>query len=155
MDDHDECEVDEGDEALHTCPSDEDVVESSDQLSESESDSQCCHLKCVYTAFWVFIILTRPSVLQELDFITYTRGRGWWYFRPSSREGLANFTPIPGMVHLTSEPKFKISKGTSFRLTQQHNYERDCLRNSREAHLIHTAKTIKPLSSHTLPCHTM
>ena len=50
MDDHDECEVDEGDEALHTCPSDEDFVESSDQLSESESDSQCCHLKCVYTA---------------------------------------------------------------------------------------------------------
>ena len=50
MDDHDECEVDEGDEALHTCPSDEDVVESSDQLSESESDSQCCHLKCMYMA---------------------------------------------------------------------------------------------------------
>ena len=34
IDDHDECEVDEGDEALHTCPSDEDFVESSDQLSE-------------------------------------------------------------------------------------------------------------------------
>ena len=52
MDDHDDCEVDEGDEVLHTCPSDEDFVlgkigESSDQLSESESDS---HLKCVYTA---------------------------------------------------------------------------------------------------------
>ena len=50
MDDHDECEVDEGDEALHTCRSDEDFVESSDQLSESESDSQCCHLKCMYMA---------------------------------------------------------------------------------------------------------
>ena len=37
VDDHDECEVDEGDEALPTCPSDEDFVlgeigESSDQL---------------------------------------------------------------------------------------------------------------------------
>ena len=55
MDDHGDCEVDEGDEALHTSPSDEDFVlgeigESSEQLLESESDSQCCHLKCVYTA---------------------------------------------------------------------------------------------------------
>ena len=44
VDDHDECEEDEGDEALPTWPSDEDFVfgeigESSDQLSESESDS--------------------------------------------------------------------------------------------------------------------
>ena len=39
---------------------------------------------------------------------------------------------------------FISSKGTSFRLTQQHNYERHCLGNSREAHLIHTAKTIEP-----------
>ena len=50
---------------------------------------------------------------------------------------------------------FISSKVMSFRLTQQHNYERDCLRKAREAYLIHTAKTIKPLSSHTLPCHTM
>ena len=55
MDDHDEREVDEVDEALPTCPSDEDFVlgeigESSDQLSESESDAQSCYLKCVYTA---------------------------------------------------------------------------------------------------------
>ena len=44
VDDHDEREVDEGDEALPTCPSDEDFVlgeikESNNQLSESESDS--------------------------------------------------------------------------------------------------------------------
>ena len=44
MNDHDECEEDEGNEALPTCPSDEDFVlgeigESSNQLSESESDS--------------------------------------------------------------------------------------------------------------------
>ena len=44
VDDHDECEVDEGDEALPNCPSDEDFVlgeigDSSDQLSESESNS--------------------------------------------------------------------------------------------------------------------
>ena len=44
MDDHDEREVDEGDQALPICPSDEDFVlgeigESSNQLSESESDS--------------------------------------------------------------------------------------------------------------------
>ena len=47
VDDHGECDVDEGDEALPTCPSDEDFVlgeigESSDQrpqLSQSESDS--------------------------------------------------------------------------------------------------------------------
>ena len=51
VDDHDEREVDEGDEALPICPSDEDFVlgeigESSNQLSESESDSfKCCHLK--------------------------------------------------------------------------------------------------------------
>ena len=30
----------------------------------------------------------------------------------------------------------------SFRLTQQHNYERDSLRKAHEAYLIHTAKTI-------------
>ena len=44
VDDHDECEEDKGDEALPTWPSDEDFVlgeigESSDQLSESESDA--------------------------------------------------------------------------------------------------------------------
>ena len=44
VDDHDECEEDEGDEALPTCPSDEDFVlgeigGSSNQPSESESDS--------------------------------------------------------------------------------------------------------------------
>ena len=58
--------------------------------------------------FWVFIMLTNPSVLQELDFIIYTRGGGSWYFRPSSRVGLANFTPIASMGHLISETKFKI-----------------------------------------------
>ena len=58
--------------------------------------------------FWAFIILTHPSVLQELNFIIYTRGGGSWYFRPRSREGLANFTPIAGTGHLISEPKFKI-----------------------------------------------
>ena len=57
---------------------------------------------------WVFIILTHPSVLQELDFIIYTRGGGSWYFRPSSRTGLANFTPIVRIGHLISEPKLKI-----------------------------------------------
>ena len=57
---------------------------------------------------WAFIILTHPSVLQELDCIIYTRGGGSWYFRPRSRGGLANFTPIAGMGHLISEPKFKI-----------------------------------------------
>ena len=51
VDDHDEREVDEGDEALPIFPSDEDfalgeIGESSNQLSESESDSfKCCHLK--------------------------------------------------------------------------------------------------------------
>ena len=58
--------------------------------------------------FWAFIILTHPSVLQELDFIIYTRGGGSWYFRSRSRGGLANFTPIARMGHLISEPKFKI-----------------------------------------------
>ena len=61
-----------------------------------------------YKYIWVFIILTHPSVLQELDFIIYTRGGGSWYFRPSSRGGLTNFTPIAGMDHLISEPKFII-----------------------------------------------
>ena len=53
-----------------------------------------------------------PSMLLweswSSDFIIYTRGGGSWYFRPSSRGGLANFTPIAGMGHLISEPKFKI-----------------------------------------------
>ena len=40
---------------------------------------------------------------------------------------------------------FISSKRTSFRLTQQHKDERDYLRKAREAHLIHTAKTIEPL----------
>ena len=57
--------------------------------------------------FWAFIILTHPSVLQELDFIFCTRGRGSWYFRLTG--GLANFTPIAGMGHLISKPKFKAS----------------------------------------------
>ena len=34
-----------------------------------------------------------------------TRGGGSWYFRPRSREELANFIPIAGMGHLMSEPK--------------------------------------------------
>ena len=58
--------------------------------------------------FWAFIILTHPGVLQELDFIIYTRGGGSWSFRPRSRGGLANFTVIAGMGHLICEPKFKI-----------------------------------------------
>ena len=51
VDDHDEREVDEGDEALPICLSDEDFVlgeigVSSNQWSESESDSfKQCHLK--------------------------------------------------------------------------------------------------------------
>ena len=53
------------------------------------------------------MILTHPSVLQELDFIIYTRGGGSRYFRPRSG-GVANFTPIARMGHLISEPKFKI-----------------------------------------------
>ena len=57
--------------------------------------------------FRAFIILTHPSVLQELDFIFCTRGRGSWYFRLTG--GLANFTPIAGMGHLISKPKFKAS----------------------------------------------
>ena len=41
--------------------------------------------------------------------VIYTRGGGSWYFRPRSRgAGLANFTPIAGMGHLISKPKFKI-----------------------------------------------
>ena len=56
---------------------------------------------------WAFIILTHPSVLQELDLITYTRGGGS-YFRSRSRGGLANFTAIAGMGHLISEPKCRI-----------------------------------------------
>ena len=64
--------------------------------------------KQIRNIFWAFIILTHPSVLQELDFIIYTWGGGSWYFRPRPRGGLANFTPIAGMGHLISESKFKI-----------------------------------------------
>ena len=62
-------------------------------------------IKLLSVAGWV-IILTHPSVLQELDFIIYTRGGGSWYFRPRSRGGSENFTPIAGMGHLISAPKF-------------------------------------------------
>ena len=69
----------------------------------------CMHYKeQIRNIFWIFIILTHPSVLQELDFIIYTRGRGSWYFRSSSRGGLANSIPIARMGHLISDPKFKI-----------------------------------------------
>ena len=68
----------------------------------------CMHYKeQIRNIFWIFIILTHPSVLQELDFIIYTRGRGSWYFRSSSRGGLANSIPIARMGHLISDPKFK------------------------------------------------
>ena len=36
---------------------------------------------------WVFIILTHPSVLQELDFIIYTRGEGHDILGQAQREG--------------------------------------------------------------------
>ena len=64
--------------------------------------------KQIRNTFWAFIILTHPSVLQELDFIIYTRGGGSWCFRPRLRGGLANFTPIARMGHLISKSKFKI-----------------------------------------------
>ena len=76
--------------------------------------------------FWAFIILTHPSVLQELDFITYTRGGGSWYFRSRSRGGLANFTPIAGMGHLISEPKFKIPTPLSPLLISDKSLKRVC-----------------------------
>ena len=37
--------------------------------------------------YFVFIILTHPSVLQELDFITYTRGEGHDIFGQAPGEG--------------------------------------------------------------------
>ena len=39
---------------------------------------------------------------KNLDFIIYTRGGGSWYFRPRSRRGLENFSPIARMGHLIS-----------------------------------------------------
>ena len=53
--------------------------------------------------------MTHPSVLQELDFIIYTKGRGSWYFRSSSRWGLANFIPNcrNGSPHLIPNPNLR------------------------------------------------
>ena len=54
--------------------------------------------------------LRAPGTFTNLEHFSFNSVRwgGSWYFRPSSRGGLANFTPIAGMGHLISEPKFKI-----------------------------------------------
>ena len=54
--------------------------------------------------------LREPGTFTNLEHFSFNSVRwgGSWYFKPSSRGGLANFTPIAGMGHLISEPKFKI-----------------------------------------------
>ena len=49
-----------------------------------------------------------PSCIVRTRFYHLYKRGGSRYFRPRSRGGLANFTPIAGMGHLISEPKFKI-----------------------------------------------
>ena len=57
-----------------------------------------------------FLFGLEYCTLKSLEhfFFNSVRWGGSWYFRPSSREGLANFTSITGMGHLICEPRFKI-----------------------------------------------
>ena len=56
---------------------------------------------------WLGILHLKDAILEHFSFNSVRWG-GSWYFRPSSSGELANFTPIAGMAHLISEPKFKI-----------------------------------------------
>ena len=60
--------------------------------------------------FPFFLVGLEYCTLKSLEHFSFNSVRwgGSWYFRPSLRGGLANFTPIEGMGHLISEPKFKI-----------------------------------------------
>ena len=60
--------------------------------------------------FPFFLVGLEYCTLKSLEHFSFNSVRwgGSWYFRPSSRGGLANFTPIAGVGHLISEPKFKI-----------------------------------------------
>ena len=49
-----------------------------------------------------------PQCIARTRFYHLYKRGGSRYFRPRPRGGLANFTPIAGMDHLISEPKFKI-----------------------------------------------
>ena len=82
---------------------------------KQESRVISCHLKCMYMALQrtdqkyilSFHNTDSPQCIARTRFYhLYKRGEG--HFRPRSRGGLANFTPIAGMGHLISEPKFKI-----------------------------------------------
>ena len=57
--------------------------------------------------FPFFLVGLEYCTLKNLEHFSFNSVRwgGSWYFRPSSREGLANFTPTAGMGHLISEPK--------------------------------------------------
>ena len=63
-----------------------------------------------FILFPFFLVSLEYCTLQSLEHFSFNSVR-WgssWYFRKSSRGGLSNFTPIAGMCHLISEPKFKI-----------------------------------------------
>ena len=64
----------------------------------------------VFVSFLFFLVGLEYYTLKSLEDFSFNSVRwgGSWYFRPSSRGGLANFTPIAGMGHLISGPKFKI-----------------------------------------------
>ena len=64
----------------------------------------------VFVSFLFFLVGLEYYTLKSLEHFSFNSVRwgGSWYFRPSSRGGLANFTPIAGMGHLISGPKFKI-----------------------------------------------
>ena len=64
----------------------------------------------VLVLFPLFLVSLEYCTLKNLEHFSFNSVRwgGSWYFRPSSRGGLANFTPIAGMGLLISEPKFEI-----------------------------------------------
>ena len=69
-------------------------------------------LPSFYFVFVSFLLVgLEYCTLKSLEHFSFNSVRwgGSWYFRPSSRGGLANFTPIAGMGYLISDPKFKIS----------------------------------------------
>ena len=77
----------------------------------------CCPTSFLLSFYFIFFLFflfflvgleyCNVKTLGHFSFNSVTWG-GSWYFRPSSRGGLANFTPIAGMGHLISEPQFKI-----------------------------------------------
>ena len=59
----------------------------------------------LFSFFLIGLEYCTLKILEHFSFNSVRWGRSW-YFRPSSRGGLANFTPIAGMGHLIQHGEF-------------------------------------------------